>query len=64
MCIRDSSYTSNSNRDMNDLLLTAFLSFGELEGSRCMIGLNLLSFVLSVIGLFLLNVRGVTNNAL
>jgi len=49
---------------MNDLLLTAFLSIGELEGSRCMIGLNLLSFVLSVIGLLILNVRGVTNNAL
>ena len=49
---------------MNDLLLTAFLSFGELEGSRCMIGMNLLSFVLSVIGLLILNARGVTNETL
>ncbi len=46
---------------MNDLLLTAFLSFGELEGSRCMIGMNLLSFVLSVITLLILNAKGVTN---
>ena len=49
---------------MNETLLNALLFYGELEGSKCMIGLNLLNSVLGVILLLILNVKGATPNAL
>jgi len=49
---------------MNEILLNALLFYGELEGSKCMIGLNLLNSVLGAILLLILNVKGVTPNAL
>ena len=56
--------TLNDIKHMNETLLNALLFYGELEGSKCMIGLNLLNSVLGVILLLILNVKGVTPNAL